>query len=113
MGGVVAAGESPGTAAFKAGSRANRRWPQGPGKWTVSGRGLSTQHASEPLLCSGPSAHAWGPEMNNIQPLPGTLPQCKVTGNRSGLCRAHRTAMIIPARAQGGLPDRVGLRFEE
>lgn len=83
---VVAAGESPWT-----GSRANRRWPQGPGKWTVSGRGLSTQHTSEPLLCPGPSARAWGTEINNIQPLPGPLPQYKVTGNRSEICRERRT----------------------
>lgn len=89
--GLVAAVQSPWTT-FKTGSRANRRWPQGLGEWAVSGRGLSTQHTSQPLLCSGPSAHAWGTEMTNIQPLPGTLPPYKVTGNQSGMCRGHRTA---------------------
>ena len=66
---VVTAGGSVWAVLFNAGGRRDRkRMTPGPGQVHSSGGGLSTQHtSSEPLVCSGPSAYAWGTEKNNSQ----------------------------------------------
>lgn len=51
-----------------------------PGPGPVDSAGEGAVPLPRPVVGSGPSADAWGTAVNNTQPLPGMLSQCKVTG---------------------------------